>query len=111
MKIKLGIGKACFVLLLAGVFVQCQSTPDGGGSGGAAAVSVSLHALSAASVARVRLTVTGPDIAPPIAFDLVASGTTWSGIIGNIPSGVDRTFTAEAFDTADVRSTRARPPA
>lgn len=102
MRVRWTIGRACLIVLMAGFALQCQAPADVG-RGGAAAVSVSIQALSAADVARVQLTVTGPDIPSPIVLDLVASGAAWSGLIGNIPSGIDRTFTAEAFDAADVR--------
>ncbi|HWU86983.1 MAG TPA: DUF1565 domain-containing protein, partial [Kofleriaceae bacterium] len=81
--------------------MQCQPTPTTS-TGGAAAVNVSIQALSAAHVDHVQITVSGPDIPSPIELELVASSTGWGGIIGDIPSGIDRVFTAEAFDAADT---------
>ncbi len=83
------------VKFVAGAALQCQSEAS---TIGAAAVSVSTQALSAADVDRVQMTITGPDIEAAIVFDLVRSESEWFGLIEQIPSGIDRTFSAEAFD-------------
>src|SRR5215217_3611460 len=84
----------CLILLL----VACgpQSTV------GAADVGVSIQSLSASEVARVTLTVSASDISPSIVHDLQKTGGTFRGIIGSIPTGTQRTFQAQAFDSSNT---------
>ncbi|HYV46054.1 MAG TPA: DUF1565 domain-containing protein, partial [Myxococcaceae bacterium] len=84
-------------LTLAGVGLlmwRCAAEPEG-----RASIAVSVQQLAAGDVRRVQVTVSGPSISPDIVFDLTPSGTHWSGIIGAIPVGPNRTFLAQAFDS------------
>ncbi len=63
---------------------------------------VSTQALSASSVTRVALTISGPGMAP-IVRDLVKTNGQWQGVVGNIPVGVNRVFHAEAFDAGNTK--------
>lgn len=65
---------------------------------GAASVQVATDALSAADIIGVTVTVDGPGIESAIVHDLSEYDGSWQGIIGEIPAGVGRTFTAQAFD-------------
>jgi hypothetical protein len=69
---------------------------------GEAAVGVSTQALSASSVTRVSLTISGPGMTP-IVRDLLKTSGQWQGVVGNIPVGVNRVFHAEAFDAGNVK--------
>jgi hypothetical protein len=86
--------------LIWGSGCDSPSAPDDGNSG-AAAVRVNASALSAADIAEVVVTVSGDGISPDIVV-VLAEGPEdqWSGIIEDIPAGADRTFRAEAFDSA-----------
>jgi hypothetical protein len=54
------------------------------------------QALSASDVTRVAVTVSAPDMAP-LTTELLKTDGQWSGRLGRIPAGAERTFTAEAF--------------
>ncbi|RKH78234.1 PKD domain-containing protein, partial [Corallococcus sp. AB045] len=55
--------------------------------------------LASSDVARVELAITGPGMTP-LNATLEQSGSQWTGVIGNIPAGADRTFSAQAFDAS-----------
>jgi len=61
---------------------------------------VSILALSAADVAKVNITVTGPALPQPMVFSLFQKGNAWGGLIGGIPTGGSSTFTASARDVS-----------
>jgi hypothetical protein len=97
------ISTLLIALALAFAFQGCAQEQEGQGFG-SAAVSATVSALSVDEVARIQITVSGPNIAPDIVSELTKDAGTgeWSGVIENIPAGTDRTFLAEAFDAADV---------
>jgi hypothetical protein len=60
------------------------------------------QAASAADITRVVVTVSAPDISTR-SEELVKTGGGWGGIIGEIPEGSSRTFSAEAFDASGTK--------
>jgi hypothetical protein len=56
-------------------------------------------ALSAADVSSVELTISAADIGTPMVRNLQKSGGVWQGVIGGIPAGPGRTFTASAYNS------------
>lgn len=52
-------------------------------------------------VAAIRVTVTAIDFTADVHQDLQESGGSWSGIVPNVPPGLDRTVTAFAYDDAE----------
>lgn len=87
---------ACGLLLLASLALSCGSP----GEHGSAAVRVTAKAL----VSGVTLTVSGSGISPAIIHTLVQDGDQYEGIIGGIPAGTGRTFTAQASDAQGIVS-------
>jgi hypothetical protein len=81
------------VLLLA--LTACSAEPTGSVQ---LAASVQ-QALTANDVTRVKVTASGSDMAP-LVVELAKSNGAWGGLIGNIPAGANRSFLAEAFDSA-----------
>ena len=88
-------------LLLTFAFYGCASTTSEEGSG-SAAVTATVAGLSADEVTAIQITVSGPNISPDIVADLTKDPGTgdWSGVIENIPAGVNRTFLAEATNAS-----------
>ncbi|WP_309895932.1 Ig-like domain-containing protein [Archangium sp.] len=80
------------VLLLC--LVACTSQPTG-----SVQFAASVQALSVSDVTRVKVTVSASDMAPLVA-ELAQSNGSWSGLINNVPSGTNRSFLAEAFDSS-----------
>jgi alpha-tubulin suppressor-like RCC1 family protein len=70
---------------------------------GEAVVEISAQGLAEEDVTRVTVRVSGPGIAPDIVSDLVQTAGRWGGIIGRIPAGSDRTFTAWAHDASGTQ--------
>ncbi|WP_439329256.1 Ig-like domain-containing protein, partial [Corallococcus praedator] len=68
---------------------------------GNAQVSLQGQKLEASDVARVELTIHGPGMSL-LTASLEETGTRWTGGIGNIPVGTDRTFNAQAFDASNT---------
>lgn len=68
---------------------------------GSALLGVSTQNLTSGDVAKVTITISGPNISPDIVQNLVKAGNQWKGTIGQIPAGASRTFKAEAFDASD----------
>jgi len=75
----------------------CAQTGDDEGS-----AQISVRALSLASVVALDVSVTGAGISTPVVGELFqqADGT-WSALLGRIPVGTGRTFTASAYDTGE----------
>lgn len=90
------VGLSLSLLVLGATPYGCGNL----GEQGEAAVSVRGQALSGADVARVEVTVNGAHISPAMTAELVARADDWYGVIGAIPIGADRTFTARAYDAA-----------
>lgn len=57
------------------------------------------QSLSASDVARVELTVSGAGMASRT-DTLVKTGGRWGGVLGNLPAGTGRVFSAQAFDAS-----------
>jgi hypothetical protein len=55
-------------------------------------------ALQETGVATVRVIVTGPGIAAPLVVPLVRAADRWTGQIGGVPAGDNRTFVVSALD-------------
>ncbi|NOK38261.1 kelch-like protein [Corallococcus exercitus] len=69
--------------------------------GSAQAVVTLPQALSASDVARVELTVSGPGMTTRTDA-LVKTGGQWGGVLGQLPAGTGRTFSAQAFDASNT---------
>jgi hypothetical protein len=65
---------------------------------GDAEVGVTTQALSVTSVTRVTITVSGPGITTSLVQNLAKVNGQWTGKLGGIPVGVNRTFQADAYD-------------
>ena len=88
------------VLLLC--LVSCTSQPTG-----SVQFAASVQGLSASDVPRVKVTASASDMSPLVA-ELARSDGSWSGLINNIPSGTNRSFLAEAFDSSPLASRLSR---
>ncbi len=91
--------------VLGAVFLMCalgctSSRHDEVGAN----IGVAFQELGAAAVTRVTLTVTGDGISPAIVRDLSKVDGRWTGLIGGIPAGTNRLFTADGYDSANVRT-------
>ncbi|WP_242592715.1 RCC1 domain-containing protein [Corallococcus exiguus] len=91
-----GLALLALVLVLAGCGAQ-QVAPEGS----AQAVVTLPRALSASDVTRVELTVSGADITTRTDA-LVKTGGQWGGVLGQLPAGTGRTFSAQAFDASNT---------
>jgi hypothetical protein len=60
------------------------------------------QAISSSDVTSVRITVSAADM-PTRTADLVKTNNQWSGLIGKLPAGTGRTFSAEAFNSSGTR--------
>ncbi|MFL5356362.1 kelch repeat-containing protein [Archangium sp.] len=60
------------------------------------------QAASAEDVSRVEVTISAADM-PTRTEALTKADGAWGGTLGDIPAGTDRTFTAEAFDSAGTK--------
>ena len=92
-----GVLALCFTLLLT----ACSGLPEGPAPTGGMVVGISTQALTSNDVAKVVLTISGPNISPDIVHNLVKTNQQWKGEIGQIPAGADRTIVAEAFSRKD----------
>src|SRR5882672_6907766 len=84
---------ALFIALLT----ACAEEPDMG----EANIGVATQALSASSVTKLTVTVSGPGISPNMVQNLVKTNGNWVGTIGGIPAGANRTFLAQAYDASN----------
>jgi hypothetical protein len=94
------------VLVIAALFVSaCSGTPkqsqSQSQSGAVELIAQTQDALTASDVVKVTLTVSGNGINPAIVNDLAKSGAHWTGLIGGIPTGTDRTLHADAYDASN----------
>ncbi|HEX8436902.1 Ig-like domain-containing protein, partial [Archangium sp.] len=62
----------------------------------------STQALSANDITRVKVTISASDMST-MTVDLARSNGSWGGIIGNIPTGSNRSFLAEAYDSSAAK--------
>jgi N-acetylneuraminic acid mutarotase len=84
-----------WLLLLAG----CSGSSSELGS---VRFAVSVPEAFASSVSRVSVTASGADL-PSVSVELALSEGVWSGQLDNLPAGTQRSFLAEAFDSAGIR--------
>ncbi|MDC0707682.1 kelch repeat-containing protein [Stigmatella sp. ncwal1] len=67
------------------------------------------QALSASDVSRVVLTVSAADM-DSLSVEMASSNGSWGGLVGNIPSGSNRFFLAEAFDSSGALRFQGQSP-
>lgn len=87
------------VLALA-LAVACAGEPAE--AVGEASLGVSAQALTANDISRVTVTVSGSGISPNISRNLFKTSGQWSGTLGGIPVGSDRTFLAQAYNSSNT---------
>ncbi|MCP4129911.1 MAG: hypothetical protein GY754_02735 [bacterium] len=103
-----------FLILIVLTIASCSgnnapdslSQPDGSGkSFGKFSVSPPPDTLDGGQVTKVTISISGALIVTPITQDLVYNTTSgkWEGTISGIPVGVDRVFTADAYDNTNTR--------
>lgn len=68
---------------------------------GSADIAISAQALSTSEVTKVTLTVSAADLSSNIVANLQNTGGQWRAVIGAIPVGSNRTFLAQAFNSAN----------
>lgn len=93
------LNRVVAVLVLA-LAVACGSETSV--ATGEASLGVSAQELSANDISRVTVTVSGSGISPDISRNLFKTSGQWSGTLGGIPVGTDRTFLAQAYDASDT---------
>ena len=86
---------------VAGAWLVLLGVHCSGGEAGPPLGSASLT-VTAADVARVAISVTAAHIAQPITFDLEPAAGQWVGLVDQIPAGPAVSFSAQAFDAAQV---------
>ncbi|WP_253908854.1 RCC1 domain-containing protein [Corallococcus exiguus] len=89
------------VLALGLVLAACGGQSMAVAEGSAQAVVTLPQALSASDVVRVELTVSGTGMTTRTDA-LVKTGGQWGGVLGQLPAGTGRTFSAQAFDASNV---------
>jgi hypothetical protein len=90
------------LLALALALPSCAVSPVAEPEAGEAAIGVTGQAVSTSDVARIAVTVTGAGIASPISYSLKKTKGQWSGVIGQIPAGANRSFHADVYDATDA---------
>ncbi|AKJ01863.1 BNR repeat domain protein [Archangium gephyra] len=71
-------------------------------TGSAQLFGTTAQAITSADVTLVRVTVSAADM-PARTAELVKTNNQWSGLIGKLPAGSGRTFSAEAFNSSGTR--------
>ncbi|MBM7116094.1 kelch repeat-containing protein [Archangium primigenium] len=89
---------AHLLLVLACVLSASCGSPDTG----SAQFAVSVRQELATAISRVSITSSAADF-PSITQDLALTAGSWSGTIGNIPAGYNRSFLAQAFDSSGTK--------
>ncbi|QAT87223.1 branched-chain amino acid ABC transporter2C amino acid-binding protein [Corallococcus coralloides] len=88
--------------LVLALLAGCDSTPPTSVSGsGAMHLTVYTAAAVPGDVSRVTVTVSGADMVS-LSKDLVLTSGAWSGVISDIPAGLQRTFVAQAFTSSNT---------
>ncbi|RKH23561.1 kelch-like protein [Corallococcus praedator] len=88
------------VLLLS--LAACISEPTGEPTGSVQFAATAQQALSANDATRVKVTISATEMGS-LVVELAKVSGAWGGILGNIPVGSNRTFLAEAFDSAGTK--------
>jgi len=91
---------ATLLALVAGCGAPSPQEEDTTGS--AQLFGTTAQAITAADVTSVRVTVSAADM-PARSAELVKTNNQWSGLIGKLPAGTGRTFSAEAFNSSGTR--------
>jgi len=91
---------ATLLALVAGCGAPSPQEEDTTGS--AWLFGTTAQAISSADVTLVRVTVSAADL-PARTAELVKTNNQWSGLIGKLPAGTGRTFSAEAFNSSGTR--------
>ncbi|WP_147447134.1 Ig-like domain-containing protein [Corallococcus sp. CA054B] len=95
-------GLTCLALSLVLALAGCGGAQQPEDAEGSAQAVVTLpQALSASDVARVELTVSGAGMTTRTDA-LVKTGGQWGGVLGQLPAGTGRTFSAQAFDSTNT---------
>ncbi|WP_434781934.1 PKD domain-containing protein [Corallococcus caeni] len=95
-------GLTCLALGLVLAFAGCGGSRSPAEAEGSAQVVLTVpQALSASDVARVELTVSGAGMTTRTDA-LVKTGGQWGGVLGQLPVGTGRTFSAQAFDASNT---------
>ena len=86
-------------LLLALCLVLLAGCSPASSDTGSAQFAVSVPQSLNSSISRVSVTSSAADF-PSVSVDLVSSGGSWGGTLGNIPAGANRSFLGQAFDAS-----------
>ncbi|ATB42216.1 hypothetical protein CYFUS_007693 [Cystobacter fuscus] len=86
--------------LMLALFAGCRSSepPAVSATGSVSLVASTGQALAVSDIARVTVTTSAADM-PTITIELAQIDGAWGGVIGDIPSGTNRTFLAQAYDS------------
>jgi len=80
----------------------CATSQQQDDTGSAQFIGTVAQAITSADVASMRVTVSAADMTSRT-VELVKTNNQWSGMLGKLPAGTDRTFTAEAFSGAGTK--------
>ncbi len=78
------------------LLASCSAAPTNTGS---AQFAVTLRQAVTSNISRISVTSSAADM-PSVSVELAPSNGVWSGVIGNIPVGSNRSFLARAFDAS-----------
>jgi len=94
----------CLTTTLLALVAGCgaPSPQEEDTTGSAQLFGTTAQAITSADVTLVRVTVSAADM-PTRSAELVKSNNQWSGLIGKLPAGTGRTFSAEAFNSSGTR--------
>jgi exo-beta-1,3-glucanase (GH17 family) len=105
--IRLRVALGAFLIGVIAVMCGCSSSGLGPvGPVGESTVTVTIDfaandaAAARATIASIKLTVTGPEMAT-MSRTLTPSGATWTVTLA-VPNGIDRKFTADAYETGNT---------
>lgn len=86
-------GRVWLVAMAAAFGLACSETPVSNEGW----LNIEVNALTREEISRISVEITGPGMAS-MQSDLVKYGDLWTGVVGKIPVGVDRTVVARAYD-------------
>ncbi|MFL5352545.1 PKD domain-containing protein [Archangium sp.] len=89
---------------LLALAVGCGAPPqqEEDSTGSAQLFGTTEQAITSADVTSVRVTVSAADM-PARTSELVKTNNQWSGLVGKLPAGTGRTFSAEAFNSSGTK--------
>ncbi len=98
-------GWLCLTATLLALAAGCGTSPqeEEDTAGSAQLFGTLAQAITSADVTSVRVTVSAADMQQPRTESLVKTNGQWSGLVGKLPAGTGRTFSAEAFNSAGAR--------